>query len=43
MDCNTKGPRQGDVKHDPKTRPIALLSMTYVASIVFNLGLLESE
>jgi hypothetical protein len=39
MDHNTKGTRQGNIKHAPKTRPIALLSMTDVACIVpFTLG-----
>jgi hypothetical protein len=41
MDCNTKGTREGNIKHASKTRPIALLSMTNVACIVFfTLGLL---
>jgi hypothetical protein len=43
MDCNTKGTRQGNIKHAPKTRPIAPLFMTNVAYIVFfTLGLLVS-
>jgi hypothetical protein len=41
MDHNTKGTRQGHIKQAPKTRPIALLSMTYVAcTVFFTLGLL---
>jgi hypothetical protein len=40
MDHNTKGTRQGNIKHAPKTRPIALLSMTNVVCIAFfTLGL----
>jgi hypothetical protein len=41
MDCNTKGTRQGNIKHAPKTGLIVPLSMTNVACIVFfTLGLL---
>jgi protein-S-isoprenylcysteine O-methyltransferase Ste14 len=32
---NTKGTKQGNIKHAPKTRPITLLSMTNVAYMVF--------
>jgi hypothetical protein len=38
VDCNTRGTRQGHLKHAPKTRPIALLSMANVACIVFYSG-----
>jgi hypothetical protein len=43
MDHNTKGTRQGNIKHAPKARQIALLSMTNVTCIAFfTLGLLVS-
>jgi hypothetical protein len=43
MDHNVKGTRQANIKHAPKTRPIALLSMTTVAlDWIFTLGLLVS-
>jgi hypothetical protein len=43
MDHNTKGTTQGNIKHDPKIRLIATLSMTNVAYIVsFTLELLVS-
>jgi hypothetical protein len=35
MDSNTRGTRQGNIKHAPKIRTIARLSMTNVACIVF--------
>jgi hypothetical protein len=35
MDCNTRGTRQGNIKHVPKIRHITLLSMTNVACIAF--------
>jgi hypothetical protein len=43
MDLNTKGTRQGNNRHAPKTRPIILLFITNVANIVsLTLGLLVS-
>jgi hypothetical protein len=42
MDHNTKGTRQGNIKHAPKTRPITLIFITNVAYVVFNLRPLVS-
>jgi hypothetical protein len=43
MDYNTKGTKQGNIKHAPKTRTIALLFIANVACIVtLTLGLLVS-
>jgi hypothetical protein len=40
MDHNTRGTRQDNIKHVPKIRTIALLSMANVACVVFfTLGL----
>jgi hypothetical protein len=40
MDHNTKGTRQGNIKHAPKTRPITPLFITNIACIVsLTLGL----
>jgi hypothetical protein len=43
IDRNTRGTRQGNIKHVSRIRPIGLLSMTNVVCIVFfTLGLLVS-
>jgi hypothetical protein len=42
MDSNTRGTRQGNIKHAIKTRSITLLFITNVACIFLTLGLLVS-
>jgi hypothetical protein len=40
IDCNTKGTKQGNIKHVPRIRPINPAFMTNVVCIVcFTLGL----